>query len=270
MLTYPSIDPVALQLGPLKIHWYGIMYLVGFSAAWWLGKLRASRPNSILNKEQIADLIFYGALGAVLGGRIGYILFYDIGNYMAEPLNIFKVWQGGMSFHGGFIGVGIATLIYSRKIRKKFFQVTDFLVPLTPIGLGMGRIGNFINGELWGKPTDVAWGMVFPYVDQLPRHPSQLYQVILEGVLLFIIVWFYSRKPRPAMAVSGLFILCYGGFRFLVEFARQPDAHIGYLAFGWLTMGQVLSFPMMLIGVAMMGLAHKNHSNTTANQAGPQ
>ncbi len=262
MLTYPEIDPVALSLGPLKIHWYGIMYLVGFAAAWWLGSMRARQPHSPFSKEQIADLIFYGALGAVLGGRIGYILFYDFANYLDHPLNILKVWEGGMAFHGGLVGVLVAMWLYSRKLKLSFFIVTDFLAPLVPIGLGAGRMGNFINGELWGKVTDVPWGMVFPFAGELPRHPSQLYQAALEGLALFLILWFYSRKPRPTLAVSGLFMICYGFFRFIVEFARQPDAHIGYLAFGWLTMGQVLSLPMIIAGAVLMLLAHKRQPQT--------
>jgi len=257
MLTYPAIDPVALQLGPLKIHWYGLMYLIGFAAVWWLGRLRAQRPGSGWNPEHIGDLVFYGALGAVLGGRIGYVLFYDLPSFLAAPLDIVKVWQGGMSFHGGMIGVLIAVWLFGRKINKTFFEITDFVAPLVPIGLGAGRIGNFINGELWGKVTDVPWAMVFPHAGNLPRHPSQLYQAFLEGVVLFIILWLYSSKPRPTMAVSGLFLICYGLFRFIVEFVRMPDAQLGYLAFGWLTMGQVLSFPMILLGIVFMWWAYR-------------
>ena len=259
MLSYPQIDPVALHLGPISIHWYGLMYLVGFAAVWWLGRWRARRSDSGWNPDHISDLVFYGALGAVLGGRMGYVLFYDLPGFLAEPLNILKVWQGGMSFHGGLIGVLVATWLFGRRYRKTFFEVTDFIAPLAPIGLGAGRIGNFINGELWGKVSDVPWAMVFPTGGPLARHPSQLYQAFLEGLVLFIILWLYSSKPRPTMAVSGLFLLCYGVFRFIVEFVRMPDAQLGYLAFGWLTMGQALSVPMILAGLGLMAWAYKSN-----------
>ena len=267
MLTYPNIDPVAISLGPLKIHWYGLMYLVGFGAAWWLGWTRArasnsasaSAPNSGWTTEQVSDMIFYGALGAVLGGRLGYILFYDLPTYLDNPLKMLKIWEGGMSFHGGMLGVLVAMWLFGSKTGKSFFQVTDFLAPLVPIGLGAGRIGNFINGELWGKVTDVSWAMVFPQGGELPRHPSQLYQALLEGIIFFLILWLYSRKPRPTMAVSGLFLLCYGLFRFVVEFVREPDQQLGYLAFGWLTMGQVLSVPMILGGIVLLAWAYSRN-----------
>ena len=256
MLPYPNINPVAVQIGPLKVHWYGIMYLIGFGTAWWLGLRRANRPDSGWNSQQIGDLIFYGALGAVLGGRIGYVLFYDLQLYLAEPLRIFEVWEGGMSFHGGLIGVLVAMALYKRHIGKSFFEVTDFVAPLVPIGLGAGRLGNFINGELWGKVSNVPWAMVFPGGGPLPRHPSQLYEAFLEGLVLFTILWLFSRKPRPQMAVSGLFLLCYGLFRFAVEFVRVPDAQLGYLAFGWVTMGQVLSTPLIFGGAALLWWAY--------------
>lgn len=257
MLTYPQIDPVALSIGPLAIHWYGVLYLVAFASAWWLGRYRARQPNSGWKPEQIEDLIFYGALGVVLGGRVGYVLFYNFDTFLANPLMLFTVWEGGMSFHGGMLGVLFALWLYARKQQRGYFEVVDFVVPLIPLGLGAGRIGNFINGELWGKVSDLPWAMVFPGAGPQPRHPSMLYEFFLEGILLFIIVWLYSAKPRPAMAVTGLFGAGYGLFRFLVEFVRMPDAHIGYLAGGWLTMGMVLSLPMVVVGMALMLYAYK-------------
>jgi phosphatidylglycerol:prolipoprotein diacylglycerol transferase len=258
MISYPNIDPIAFSLGPIKVHWYGIMYLVGFAGAWWLGRLRAKRPASGWRPDQVDDLVFYCALGTILGGRLGYVFFYDFGNVLTDPISIFKIWRGGMSFHGGLLGVLAAMGIYARKVGKGFFQVTDFIAPLVPIGLGAGRIGNFINGELWGKVTDLPWGMVFPdpRAGDLPRHPSQLYEAALEGVVLFLILWFFSSRRRPTMAVSGLFLVCYGLFRFAVEFVRVPDAHMGYLALGWVTMGQILSLPMILIGIVLLGWAY--------------
>ena len=257
MLTYPNIDPVVLSLGPVKIHWYGLMYLIAFTLAWWLGRRRAQQPNSGWKAEQIEDLIFYGALGVVLGARIGYVLFYNFSAFLDNPLMLFTVWQGGMSFHGGALGVLIAMWLYARKQGRSYFEVTDFIVPLVPLGLAAGRFGNFINGELWGKVSDVPWAMVFPTGGDLPRHPSMLYEFFLEGIVLFLIIWFYSAKPRPAMAVTGLFGVGYGLFRTLVEFVRMPDAHIGYLAGGWLTKGMVLSIPMVVLGVGMMVYAYK-------------
>jgi phosphatidylglycerol:prolipoprotein diacylglycerol transferase len=254
MIPYPEIDPIALELGPLAIRWYGLMYLVGFVAAWWLGRRRAARPDSPVTAQQVDDLVFYGALGVILGGRIGYALFYGFDQVLRDPLSLFRVWEGGMSFHGGFLGVVAAMALYARRIQSGFFRLTDFIAPLVPIGLGAGRIGNFINGELWGKPTSVPWGFV---VDGVTRHASQLYQAALEGLVLFALLWLYSSRRRPPMAVSGLFLLGYGVFRFAVEFFRLPDAHLGYLAFGWLTMGQVLSLPMILGGVLLLWLAHR-------------
>ncbi|MGF1546141.1 MAG: prolipoprotein diacylglyceryl transferase [Thiotrichales bacterium] len=257
MLTHPNIDPVALALGPLQVHWYGMMYLIGFLAFWWLGKRRARRPDYPIQPEQVSDLLFYGALGVILGGRIGYILFYNFDQFLADPLTLFRIWEGGMSFHGGLIGVLLVIALFAHRLGTGFFNLADFVAPLIPIGLGTGRIGNFINGELWGRATDVPWAMVFPAVDEVPRHPSQLYQVFLEGVVLFALLWIYSRKPRPTAAVSGLFLIGYGVFRFLVEFVREPDAHLGFVALDWLSMGQLLSLPMIVFGVLLMVLAYR-------------
>ncbi len=257
MLSYPEIDPVALQLGPLKIHWYGLMYLLGFAGAWWLARYRAGRPASGWTREQVSDLIFYGAMGVILGGRLGYVLFYNFDQFLEDPLWLFAIWEGGMAFHGGLLGVIAAFWLFARKYHKRLFEVTDFAAPLVPIGLGAGRIGNFIGGELWGRATDVPWGMVFPRADELARHPSQLYQFALEGVALFTLLWLFSMKPRPTMAVSGLFLAAYGSFRFVVEFFRQPDQHLGYIAFDWVTMGQLLSMPMVAAGLLLLWLAYQ-------------
>ncbi len=260
MLPYPNIDPVALDLGFLQIHWYGLMYLVGIGGAWFLASRRLQAFDPTWSKEKLSDLVFWVAMGVIVGGRLGYVLFYDLPAYIANPLLILEVWKGGMSFHGGLIGVMLATLWFARRNGKSFFELMDFIAPLVPIGLGAGRIGNFINAELWGKVSDVPWAMVFPTGGPLPRHPSQLYQFALEGVALFTILWFYSRKPRPTMAVSGLFAVCYGIFRFIVEFVRVPDAQLGYLAWGWLTMGQVLCVPMVLAGLGLMVYAYKRQA----------
>lgn len=252
MLHFPDIDPVAIHLGPLSIRWYGIMYLLGLVVAWMLARYRLRKGYVNLNEKQLNDLIFYGMLGVVLGGRIGYILFYQWSVFIQEPLILFQVWHGGMSFHGGFAGVVISTLLYARKLRIPFFRLADFIAPCIPPGLGFGRLGNFIGGELWGRTTELPWGMVFPHVDKLPRHPSQLYQFILEGLVLFIVLWWFSSKKPPRMAVSGMFLLCYGGFRFLIEFVRAPDQHIGFIAFNWMTMGQLLSLSMILPGIFLL------------------
>ncbi|MCI0591316.1 MAG: prolipoprotein diacylglyceryl transferase [Gammaproteobacteria bacterium] len=259
MLRYPNIDPVAIHLGPLKVQWYGISYIVGIIAGWWLLRRRSRDPHLGWTPEQLADLTFYVALGAVLGGRLGYVLFYNLPVYVHDPVSIFKVWQGGMSFHGGLLGTLAAVWLYGRKYARPFFRVLDFVAPVVPIGLGAGRIGNFINGELWGAPTNLPWAMVFPdpRAGALPRHPTQLYEALLEGLVLFIILWVFSAKPRPTMAISGLFLVLYGCFRSAVEFVRVPDAHLGYLAFNWVTMGQVLSLPMILLGGFMMILAYR-------------
>ncbi len=259
MLPYPQIDPVALQLGPLSVHWYGLMYAVGFLGGWGLALWRTRNPNSGWHPDQVSDLIFYAALGVIIGGRIGYMLFYDLPNFLARPWIVIQVWHGGMSFHGGLLGVLIAVWLYSRKIKKPFSELLDFIAPLVPIGLAAGRIGNFINGELWGRVTDVPWAMAFPTGGPLPRHPSQLYEFLLEGVTLFLILWFYSAKPKPRLAVSGLFALCYGVFRIFAEFFRVPDPQYGYIAFGWLTMGQILSVPLVIVGIILMWWAYHNN-----------
>lgn len=259
MLTYPDIDPVAFAIGPLTVHWYGIMYIVAFAGAWALASYRASRIAEPFSSEQVSDLVFYGALGAVLGGRFGSVMFYNFDRFLADPLWLLRVWEGGMSFHGGFLGVLVAMYLYTRSIKRDFWSTMDFVAPMVPFGLGVGRIGNFIGGELWGRPTDMPWGMVFPHVDNLARHPSQLYQALLEGLVLFTVVWLFSARPRPRLAVSGLFALCYGCFRFFVEFFRQPDEQLGFIAFDWLTMGQLLSLPMIIAGLAFLYLAYNNH-----------
>ena len=278
-MTYlHQIDPIALSAGPLKIHWYGLMYLLAFASAWWLGRqrIRAGRlPGTDMNG--LSDLLFYGMLGVVLGGRIGYILFYSFGAFLDNPLMIFKVWEGGMSFHGGLLGVMIAALWWTRKQQLHFFDTMDFVAPLIPLGLGFGRIGNFIGAELWGKYTQAGWGVIFPTdpqfsgwtsaqlqtqyatgaLDQFARHPSQLYQAFLEGVLMFAILWWFSSKPRPRYAVSGMFALLYGVFRFLVEFVRVPDEG-KYVAWEWLTKGQILSVPLILFGIYMFWLSRRS------------
>lgn len=268
MLTYPQIDPVAIHLGPLAVHWYGLMYLLAFASFIWLGRKRLptldlSKNRPVLRPSQsgnsppdsekfLDDLLFYGVLGVVLGGRLGEVLFYNPGYYFAHPAKILAVWEGGMSFHGGFLGVLIAMAVFARQRNVSWLALMDFIAPLVPLGLGFGRIGNFINGELWGRPTDLPWAMVFPHVDNLPRHPSQLYEFALEGMLLFALLWLYSRKSRPLGAVSGLFLIGYGSFRFIGEFARTPDDGIfGLMTLG-VSMGQWLSLPMVLAGLAMM------------------
>lgn len=281
-MTYlHQIDPIALSLGPLKVHWYGIAYALAFALAWWLGRrriLQGRLPG--VTVDHFSDLLFYGMLGVVLGGRIGYVLFYAFADLLANPLMILRVWEGGMSFHGGLLGVLIAAGVWTRKHKLHFFDTVDFVAPLVPPGLGLGRLGNFIGAELWGKYTQAGWGVIFPSTDPnitrlqltpeqiqaqyasgaldvFARHPSQLYQAFLEGLTMFCVLWWFSRKPRPRYAVSGWFAILYGVFRILVEFVRVPDAQVGYLAWGWLTEGQLLSVPLVLLGVFLLWLSRR-------------
>lgn len=284
MMMHPNFDPVALQLGPFAIRWYALSYIVAFALFIFLGRRRIKQGNTIFTNDMLDDLLTYGVIGVILGGRIGYVLFYNFSQYIHDPIAIFKVWEGGMSFHGGFLGVMIAMLVYAKRHKLSFWQVTDFITPMVPAGLASGRMGNFINGELWGRvtPPDSFWAMGFPqahYADQaiaatnfqysqwfnqlgaLPRHPSQLYQLALEGLCLFAIVWIFAKKDRPVGQISAVFLIGYGVFRFIAEFARQPDAHLGLLGLG-LSMGQWLSVPMMVAGAALFMWAQKNHITT--------
>lgn len=279
MIALHDADPIAFRIGPVEVHWYGLMYLLGFAVALWLGtrRIRQGRLPGV-STEAFGDLLFYGMLGVILGGRIGYILFYVFGDFLQDPMMLFRIKEGGMSFHGGLLGVLLATWIWSRKHRTHLADTLDFVAPLVPPGLGFGRIGNYINGELWGKLTKADWGVIFPTAPELAgkpqelirqeyaqgalnsfaRHPSQLYQALLEGLVMFVVLWFYSRKPRPRYAVAGMFALLYGVFRFVVEFVRLPDSQLGYLAFGWLTMGQLLSVPLILFGLALLSLSRRS------------
>ncbi|NJB68973.1 phosphatidylglycerol:prolipoprotein diacylglycerol transferase [Desulfobaculum xiamenense] len=259
MLIYPHIDPVALHFGPLSVRWYGLMYLVGFAAAWSLGRMRAARPGSGWTREQVDDLIAWGMLGVILGARLGYVLFYDLPVYLDNPAEVFMIWKGGMSFHGGLLGVLACFWLFARKTGKTFFEVSDFIAPFVPIGLCAGRIGNFINGELWGRVSDVPWAMIFPGFEAgpYPRHPSQLYEATLEGLVLFAIMFWFSASPRPRRAVSGLFALGYASARITVEFFREPDAQLGFLFGNWLTMGMILSLPLGLLGAWLLWSAYR-------------
>jgi phosphatidylglycerol:prolipoprotein diacylglycerol transferase len=261
MLQHPAFDPVAIQLGPLKVHWYGLMYLLAFISAWWLASRRARLPGAPVSNDQLEDLIFYGALGVVVGGRLGYVVLYGAGHAHEDALWILRIWEGGMSFHGGLLGVMLAMWWFARKQKQAFGSILDFVAPIVPLGLGFGRIGNFIGQELWGRPTELPWGMVFPRDPLgLARHPSQLYQAFLEGVVLFAILWWFSSRPRPRWAVGAVFISSYGLFRILVEFVREPDAGIGFVAFGWLTRGQLYSLPMVIGGIALLVWAYRRES----------
>ncbi|WP_291301921.1 prolipoprotein diacylglyceryl transferase [Desulfovibrio sp. MES5] len=248
-MTLPHIDPVALSFGNLQLRWYGLMYLAGFGLGWWLGRWRASRPNSGWRASDVDDLLTCVMIGIILGGRLGYVLFYDLPVYLSDPMEILRIWNGGMSFHGGLLGVLGAFWYFAHTRHRSFLDISDLVAPLVPPGLFFGRLGNYINGELWGKVTDSPWGVVFPSGGPYPRHPSQLYEALLEGLTLFTIVWIYSLKPRKRGTVSGLFAMGYGVFRFTVEFVRVPDAQLGYLAFGWLTMGQLLCLPLIVVGL---------------------
>lgn len=266
MLTHPQFDPVALALGPVAVRWYGLMYVVGFVAYLVLGKWRARRdPWRGMEVKDVDDLLVWAVLGVILGGRLGYVFFYKPAHYLAHPVEILQVWSGGMSFHGGFVGVLVAVWLFCRVRHRGWLTTMDFIAPLVPIGLAAGRLGNFINGELPGRPTSVPWGVWFPQHDPSPlaRHPSQLYQFALEGLALFVILWLYSARPRPVGAVSGLFLVGYGTFRFIAEFTRQPDDFLGLLKFN-LSMGQWLSLPMIVIGVAMMAWAYKRESGAVS------
>jgi phosphatidylglycerol:prolipoprotein diacylglycerol transferase len=264
MLQYPGFNPIAFELGPvhvfghelgpLQVHWYGIMYLLGFGAAWWLARVRAKKPGSTWKLHDVDDLVFYTMLGVILGGRIGYVLFYGMQYWAKDPWYPFKITEGGMSFHGGLIGVVAAMTVYAWRNKRAMGDVFDFTVPLPGIGLFFGRIGNFINGELWGKPTTVAWGF---NVNGQVRHASQLYEAFFEGLVLFTAVWWFTSRPRPRYAPSGLFMVIYGLVRFGIEFVRLPDEHIGYLAGGWFTMGQLLSLPMIAVGIALLVIAYR-------------
>lgn len=273
MLVHPNIDPVAFAIGPLKVHWYGLMYLFGFAGAWAFARYRGGKDSwRGVTAAQSEDLIFYGALGAVVGGRLGYVFFYQFGRFLEDPLWLFQITDGGMSFHGGFLGVLFAIWLFSRKINRPIGEVYDFIAPLAPIGLFFGRIGNFIGQELYGRASDVPWATVF-FTDpeRLPRHPSQLYEAILEGLLLFVILALYSAKPRARWTTASLFVLAYGLFRFLVEFTRQPDDHIGFDLFGWISRGQLLSLPMILVGATVFYLGWRKNQlpDLTENEKKP-
>jgi len=256
MLNHPNIDPIAFSIGPLAVRWYGLMYLAGFVAGWWLGVRRIQKNQAPITRAQFDDLLFLAVLGVILGGRLGYVLFYKPGYYLSHPLEILAIWQGGMSFHGGMLGVMLALVFVARRHGVDWLRLTDFVAPLTPLGIAAGRLGNFINGELPGRVTDLPWGMVFPGAGDAPRHPSQLYQFALEGVTLFVLLWWFSSKPRPRGQVSAMFLLGYGVLRFIAEFGREPDAFIGYLALG-LTMGQWLCLAMIAGGVALLAWSRR-------------
>ncbi len=254
MLVHPQIDPVALQIGPLAIHWYGLMYLLAFAQFLLLGRLRVRQEpyhSMCWTFKDVEDILFWGVVGVIVGGRLGYVFFYMPGFYLQNPIAIFKLWEGGMSFHGGLLGVLIALAWFAKRRQLSYFVITDFVAPLVPLGLAFGRLGNFINGELWGRPSDLPWAMVFPMADQVARHPSQLYQFAGEGLFLALVLWLYASRPKRMGQVSGLFLLGYGALRFLAEFAREPDAFLGLLGLG-MSMGQWLSMPMIGLGAYLV------------------
>ena len=260
MIHYPEIDPIALSLGPLQVRWYGLTYLLGFVTAWLLGRYRASRPGSSWSVRDVDDFVTYAVLALIVGARVGYVAFYGWNRFLADPSYLLRVWEGGMSFHGGALGIAACMVIFARLRKKSLGQVADFFTPLAPPGLFFGRLGNFINGELWGRETSLPWGLLYPaHMDPTGtvRHPSQIYEALLEGVVFFLILWFYSARTRPRWAVAGLFLLGYGCFRLAVEFVREPDAQLGFLAFGWVTMGQLLSLPMILCGALLFLWANR-------------
>ncbi len=277
MHHFVDFDPIAFSIGPVAVHWYGIMYLIAFATFWFLGERRRRAGRLPVGATAFSDLAFYGMMGVIIGGRLGYVLFYGTEELLRDPLSLFRVWEGGMSFHGGLIGVLVAAWIWSRRNHLHFFDVMDFVAPLVPIGVGVGRVGNLLGVELWGRHTDVSWAMIFPNsfdhagrtLDQLKalaaagqlnaelRHPSQLYQMALEGIVMFTLLFLVSMKPRRRYLVSGLFALLYGVFRFSVEFVREPDAQLGYLAWGWLTMGQLLSLPLVVLGLFLIALSRR-------------
>ena len=248
MWHYPDLDPIAVGLGPISIYWYAISYLAAIGLAWWTMGIRNRQHKLGWSDDDIADIVFYGVLGILLGGRLGYMFFYGFDSLLANPLSLFKIWQGGMSFHGGLIGVLVAIAVFAKRKGSTFFTLTDFIAPSIPLGIGCGRIGNFINTELPGRITEVPWAVIYPG-ESVGRHPSSLYQAVLEGVVLFAIVWMFAAKPRPKMAVSGVFLLGYGSLRIFSEFFRTPDSHIGFVMFNWITQGQLLSLPMVLLGI---------------------
>jgi phosphatidylglycerol:prolipoprotein diacylglycerol transferase len=264
MIPFPHIDPVivsfgpfkigSLSIGPIALRWYGLMYVLGFVAAWWLAHRRAKQPGSTWKPQDVEDLIFFCALGVILGGRIGWVLFYGLVEEIHDPSLILRIWDGGMSFHGGLIGVVLALVIFALRRGRNIMDVCDFTTPLPALGLMFGRIGNFINGELWGKETDVPWGFA---VNGVTRHASQLYESFLEGLVLFTIIWFFTSKTRPRLAPTGLWLICYGVFRFTIEFVRIPDANRGYLLWGWVTEGQLLCVPMVALGAYLLHWSYR-------------